>query len=680
MNVTRLITRWFSSFRTQPGLDSLLGQAPAPTALLRQRLNWMEQLVSWIRTVGPNANELGVSAGLAQTVRLRHILQVLDRNLALKQRVADTLRSIIRDTRALELFMHVGIPNQQGFVGEFSERLNLYFLPQPPHDKDLVSVFSETFRFQSDSEWIRWMDPELFEGWLRLFAYSETPVAPAWNTLLQDARDALYLLGHSVRATGLSRLIRNRVKQPDFRKLPFYELTDRVDELLAANSDAQRTQAFGELNQNIDACLTTINEVYGHFRERGVSIPLVYQVERLKSLIRRMTTLARLLVGYRQDSIFIQEFFGLLVGENVRARSLRGLLDDNMTLVSQKIVETNAETGEHYITRDGSEYLHILKKSWGGGALTGFTILIKLLLHQLSLAPFISGVFAVANYSVSFVGMQLVGFTLATKQPAMTATALASKLQDSGDSVDGLVDEVVHLIRSQLAAVFGNITAVVPAIILIDWVFVLGGGHLADEKFARSTIESFSILGLTPFFAAWTGVLLWLSSVIAGWFGNWCIYRELPEATEHHPRLKFVFGAHRMARVADFMRHNIAGFAGNISLAFLLGMSTPIASFFGLPLDVRHVTLSSGSLAAAVLALGHTVFFEGSFWLAVGGIMSMAVLNLAVSFALALTVAIWATKASAPKRGIIYRALLKKFLGQPWIFFIPTFQREPIKE
>lgn len=671
----RFIKRWNNS-NDRVGLDILLGQAPEPATPLRERLDWMERLVNWVRIVGPNAAESEAAPSRLQTARLRYMLQIKDRNPELKKKVAESLRSIIRDTRALELFMNAGIPNQQGFFTEFFERLGRLFLPQPPHDKDLVSVFSDTFRSESDSEWIRRMDPELFQGWVDLFNYSDEQVLP-WNTLIQDARDALFLIAHEVRSTGLSRLVRDRVPQANFRDLPFFELTDRVDALLKAQNEDMRIRACLDLEKVVERCFANLAEIHVHFRKYGASIALVYQSERLAAQLQRLGTLAKLLAGYQNDSRFIQEFFGLLVQENTRAQSLRGLLEDNLTLISQKIIETNAETGEHYITRDSREYLTILKKSWGGGALTGFTILFKYLLYHLSLAPFIAGLFAFANYATSFIAMQLLGFTLATKQPAMTATALATEIQKARESVDGLVDEIVHLIRSQFAAVAGNLTAVVPAVILIDLIFSLWGSHLTDVEHAHYTIESFSILGVTPFYAAFTGVLLWMSSVFAGWFGNWFAFREMPEAIESHRRLRFVFGAKRMSQVADFLRRQVPGFAANLSLGFLLGMTPQLASFFGLPLDVRHVTLSSGSLTASVLAIGPIVFSSSAFWLAVGGILSMAVLNLAVSFALAMTVALWATKAPAPQRGLIYRGLVRRFLKRPWAFLVPVSVATP---
>jgi site-specific recombinase len=72
-------------------------------------------------------------------------------------------------------------------------------------------------------------------------------------------------------------------------------------------------------------------------------------------------------------------------------------------------------------------------------------------------------------YSASFVLIQFLHWTLATKQPAMTAPAMAAKLKDlnRSDAVEDFVDEVAHLVRSQVAAVVGNVGMVVPCVLLI---------------------------------------------------------------------------------------------------------------------------------------------------------------------------------------------------------------------
>src|SRR5258708_29495428 len=69
-------------------------------------------------------------------------------------------------------------------------------------------------------------------------------------------------------------------------------------------------------------------------------------------------------------------------------------------------------------------------KAAGGGFVMAFTTLLKFALYALGLSAFWGGLAAGINYSISFVLIQLLHFTVATKQPAMTAPAMAAKLKD----------------------------------------------------------------------------------------------------------------------------------------------------------------------------------------------------------------------------------------------------------
>ncbi len=126
-----------------------------------------------------------------------------------------------------------------------------------------------------------------------------------------------------------------------------------------------------------------------------------------------------------------------------------------------------------------------------------------------------------------------------------------------------------------------------------------------------------------------------------------------------------------MQRAASFLDHEIAGLTANISLGFLLGSMPVLLAFFGLPIEVRHVTLSSGQLAACVVVLGWSVAATSAFWLAVAGIALIGVLNVGVSFALALQVAIGARESSGASRGDIYRAILRRMRREPASFLFP---------
>jgi site-specific recombinase len=218
----------------------------------------------------------------------------------------------------------------------------------------------------------------------------------------------------------------------------------------------------------------------------------------------------------------------------------------------------------------------------------------------------------------------------------------------------------------------GNLAIVIPAVLVVGVVWTLAGGAtVPGAAKAQATIESLSIIGATPVYAAFTGVLLWISAVLSGWVENWATFRRLPEAIARHPRLVYAFGADRMRRTADWFEQNVAGLGGNISLGILLGMVPVVAAFFGLPLDVRHVTLSTGTLALAVYALGYATLLSGNFWFAVAGIAVIGALNLGVSFALALWVAIRSTGARDLSRRRVFRAVIARFFASPRDFLLP---------
>ena len=257
--------------------------------------------------------------------RLKFILKVLDHQAQLKFRIVQTLRSIIKDTSSLELFMDAGIPNHHEFLGELISRIRLKALPKAPRDQDLFSIFSETFSSEKDSESIDQMDPAVFKRWQELFHEGDTLGQPDWNNLLKDARDALFLLSRMVQTIGLSRTIRNRTKADSFRNLPFFGLTLFVDQFLKVtqheggaelSSEGEPSQAYLSVCESLQQCLSILDQVYDHFHHFGVDLSSVYQVERLRALIQRCLILTHLLVNYHHPE-FVQHFFSLLVRETL---------------------------------------------------------------------------------------------------------------------------------------------------------------------------------------------------------------------------------------------------------------------------------------------------------------------------------------------------------------------------
>ena len=680
----RILKKWLEAPYARKSLDILLENCPQHDQPLGRRMAWLNELLHWIRSSGRLGKELDFQSGAPQATRVRYLLMALDRNPAWKTRVAHLLRSIFKDTSCVELFATAGLAHEEGFFSEAIDRFNALILPSAADDADLGHFFSESFSQQSDVGWITQIDAKTFAQLGALIESERGTDEPAWNHWMADAEKAVQLVAIQTRALGLSQRIRSRLtgfsSKADFRDLPFYSLCLLTDRMTETTDPKLRQELLVQIEFKIGECQQCIKEVLAHLDEYGVDLATVYHLDRLESLLGRLRSLCTLVLGGARESAAVLGFIAELVSENVKRRTISALFSENLSLISRKIVDRSAETGEHYIARDWKEFLHMFRNALGGGAVTAITTFIKFAMSSMSLPGFVGGFLSSINYSLSFLVIQGFGFTLATKQPAMTGPALAAQLpkirNDAG--LEKLVDEIAHLIRSQMAAVMGNVMAVVPATALASWIYLANSARpLLSEKIANYTIHSFSLLGPTPFYAAFTGVLLWLSSIMSGWADNWFARHRLLPALSRHPRLRYVLGEAGARHAALLMKGSVSGAAGSVSLGFLLGMTPPICAFLGLPLDVRHVTLSSGSLTVAAFSSGPGLARTWDFWLAVAGIASMAVLNLGVSFALAFFVAVRARRTQAIDRGRIYRAVLKRFLSKPLSFFFPPRTSNP---
>ena len=424
----------------------------------------------------------------------------------------------------------------------------------------------------------------------------------------------------------------------------------------------------------LDACRHAASSVYTHLDAHGISVDLVFRLRQLRERVLRVRALLDCLLdddSHRASARLLSH----LASVSQEQRSIGALVASNSSLLAAKVAERSSETGEHYITRTRAEYREMLANAAGGGALTALTTAMKFGIMAVGLSAFWGGFWAGVSYALSFVLIQLLHFTLATKQPAMTAPAMAAKLKDIADAqaLGAFVDEVTHLVRSQVAAVLGNVAVVFPVAIALSAAMALTlGAPMITEDRAHYVLHSLTLMGPSLLFAAFTGVLLFSSSIIAGWTENWFVLHRLDSAIRYNPRITAWLGTARADRWAQFMRRNISGLAANISLGFMLGLVPPILAFLGPALDVRHVTLSAGQLGAACAALGWEVVKNPALWWAVASIPFIGMLNVGVSFYLAFRVALQAHNVSGVGRSRIQGAIWARLRQAPLSFFWPA--------
>jgi len=631
-------------------------------------------------------------------LRLRHLLNVLDRNAEHRQRVTTLLACFWKEIDTAALLADFGFTPRVDLFGELAQRLRMRVLPATPETTDLAELFGLMFAGEDDAQWLRAIDDTTLarlaaltdEAWrLQAENSARTPTAPADDSApapnwREPFLDAIMYLASAVRASGFSGPLRQRMSAELMADQPFRQLArvaEHVREHAESGDDAMLLQEAQYLRALIDACQRAAASVVDHLEEYGVSVDVVFQAYQLRQRARRIDELVTCVLSPTPPRDITQFLAGLVVVAQER-RSVRALLSNHYSLLAYKVAERSAETGEHYITRDRSEYAGMLRAALVGGAVLAATTHIKFIVLALGMAAFWSGFWAGMNYAVSFVVVQLVHGTVATKQPAMTAPAMARKLTDeagagaSEEAVEAFVDEVAHLIRSQAAGIFGNLLAVVPAVLLVQLAFGAAFGRpLVSAHEAEHVLESITLLGPTALYAAFTGVLLFASSLFAGWAENWFVWHRLDSALAWNPRLRSRLGPARARRMSVWWRANISGLAANVSLGLMLGVEPVLATFFGLSLEVRHVTLSTGQLAAALGTEGLALLHHAAFWWCVAGIVVTGLLNLGVSFFLAFKVALRSRNVPTAGRSRIYRAIGRRLRARPLSFVWPPATR-----
>lgn len=599
------------------------------------------------------AGAVGPTEERSAAYRLGLLVKVLEELPAARLRVARCLGGLLAEASAEKLFAVVGLPNDRGLFAEIGDRISRAVLLNPPDAHDLSAMASRIVRDEDDIAWLR---PEIEPLLARLAA----ALGDAWAPLRDAAIDAIGLISARTAVLGTGENLRGRTSRTALRMSPFYRL-GRV--------------ALGEVGGLLGECRDELEQIHARLEDSGVSVDVVYSLDAIDRSLARVELLLPLATGRPRERHLLLRVLGRgVVGE----RSLRQLVADNFRLLARKVIERAGKTGEHYVTATRREYWLMMGSAGGGGVITAGTAVGKYLVKWGHFAPFLDGLLSSLVYAGSFLAIQFAGFTLATKQPSMTAAALAGTIRERAgpDRLAELVGLIMRISRSQFAAAVGNVGVVIIVAGICDQIYKATTGHpFLDAETAAATLASFHPFGSgTIFFAALTGVLLWMSSLAAGWFENWIVYHRLPEAIEHHDFMGKLFGHERMARAARFVERQAAGFGGSVALGFLLGMTPVFAKFFGLPLDVRHVTLSSGSLTLAISSLGLSAGLVAMLWAWVG-IAFIGLLNFGVSFVCALLIALRARDVPQSEQWTLPLAVLRRFRQRPIDFLWPP--RDP---
>jgi site-specific recombinase len=662
----------------------------------------IDLLVDLVEQLRPKRSDDAARA----TAAVKTLAQLLKGNPEQAATLRSYLTRLLESRRHASLYTDIGILSNDGFFTELKRRAAYRLLPPALGDDYLSDAIDQVLYVDTDYRWIKAVPAS---DWLALFdliaAAAPLPAANLERTTLVGMLDAIRTLSCRVCALGLEpRLIRSHSQIEDFDS-PFLmqniEVNDYLDAYLhMLDGDAAQPEDARHLLVMLDQCDAVIAKVRKNAPTQGTSVALTYllvaltqSIERLRKLLflvdvsgdlpaapgADLETLADQATPPAAPPTSLRRAGALdLAHELVEAHNKKykvgRLFAENIDLLARNVTENASRTGEHYIAERRPELGRMLVSSAGAGVIVGFMAMFKILLAYLRSAPLVEAFLFSMNYSFGFILIHLLHFTIATKQPAMTAARIAAGLSSKDGhhiDLDNMAELVNKVFRTQCVAVLGNLVTAIPVAWLIALVYRLVAGHhlVTPDKAMHMLHDIDPIHSPALFYAAIAGICLFVAGLISGYYDNRALYTQMAQRVYQLRGLGRLIGPARLARLSQYLENNLGGLMGNFYFGILLGTMGTLGYLLGLPLDIRHVTFSAANFATAVVGLDHQVSWQLALT-SIAGFLAIGAVNLLVSFGLALWVALRARKIRFEHGLRLLKALGRRFLAAPVDFFI----------
>ena len=361
----------------------------------------------------------------------------------------------------------------------------------------------------------------------------------------------------------------------------------------------------------------------------------------------------------------------LILGFANQRRIMR-VVSTTFRRMARSVVEKTGRVGVHYIAKNASHWRLMGAGAIMAGVITCFTALVKYGISTRIQAPFLVALGHSLNYAISFLMMQAGGFLLASKMPAATAATLVDAMEDPAKDH---MASLRAISQTQTIVTISNLLGAIPVSMAIDrlWNLALHHPFLTQAEADHGVHMLFPHQSGTIAFAIVTGVLLWLSSLATGWTANYIATSKMESAISNSLRVRHRLGMKKAARLAEWINHQAPGAIGYIILGCLLGTVPILVSLFGIPLEVRHVTLSAASLGYAIDGMWiYGGLNRHEVIISLLGVLVVGVLNIATSFVLSFLLAVRARDVGDEKARLFLREVGRELVSNPSGFVVPT--------
>ncbi len=610
--------------------------------------------------------------------RWHQLLQLLS-----DDRYRDGLRTalltLFAQRRQISLYAESGLLPNSGFFSELWRKLVHRVLPELPDPEEVRDCLRLIFHRPFDTVWVSAIPIEEQQCFWQL-------LSPPSPRMLEQISEASLILAHRICTMGLEPELLRVLPHLKTGHSPFMAL---YEELACFVRNALRiedeTSPSEEDKRHLLVLTDQCHEVVRRAHQQattvaGTSMTLTFLLARLEQHLQRLELLVEVLAIRVQsipDTAVIERWSTFLadaVQGELQRNSLRRHFADLTGQISLLVTENAARTGEHYIAADRCEWWGMLRAAAGAGVIIALLALIKIKGAGLHLPILSQGLLNGLIYGSGFLLVHLLHFTIATKQPAMTAAAIAATISQTRGRLrdqERLLELVISTARSQFAAVVGNVGVAFPLALGIGLLL----GQLQPTPITAT--KAYSLLQelhplhtLSVFYAAIAGLWLFVTGLVSGYVDNMAAHNQLGQRISHLGWLQHLTGPSGAERVGTYINNNAGGLLGNLFFGLMLGVTPAVGQMLGLPLDIRHIALASANLGYALSTTGFSTEPQTIISVFIGVIL-IGSINLLVSFSLALWVALRSRGATLAACLPLIRPLIRRMYRQPGSFFIP---------
>jgi site-specific recombinase len=630
----------------------------------KKRINLVTELLENDRTVSIKDREEALNYLVAFTDRLRPRLSEFDKA---RRKFAAAIEFVHRHPTVLNnlrlavlaqlinsnlvpLLTESGITTSRGAGRELYARLKHKFLPAAQDPNDFLYLLNRIFFKKNDYQWVEEIGRERWIQFFELIGFSFSDNEPV---IVKQAVLALQILSARVAQLGWENEIIQYIPaqwQPpnnpfSIQQYLVYEIKERI---LRHNQHGNHVRELIEqLQPVLQQCEQLVQYIREQTAEKGTSLSQTFILFQIEQKLHRMYLLLDIADADKNINLarFADLFMAVVRNEN-RKNSIREFLSQTTGYLAYQIAEHKGKKGNKYITSSPLEYFQMIGSAMWGGLIICFIAIFKNLLALVEMAPFWHYFAYSINYSMGFVLIEETKATLATKQPAFTASAVASSLDarktDEPPNLYNLAVTVSKVARSQIASFIGNLVVVFPVTYLLAWLYDWAVGHplVQGEKAYQLLQDQHPWHSLSLLWACNTGFFLFFSGIIAGYVQNKINYGRIGKRFTEHPTLRLYFSPARLQKIARYLEGHGGGLAGNISLGFFLGMAGLVSKIFGIPFDIRHITISAANTSIGLYGIGWQHIQYKYLATVVAGVLGIGFFNFLVSFSLAFIVAV----------------------------------------